>query len=208
MGIFLTRNEKYFAVFSLGILLALRSLSKQADGGYVVMFIPGLSYFALKGISQLWILLMGNWMRFVLSLTLITLNFHSLWGIVNFIPGGMNHKNSNFDEYVAKLARRFPDDGYIYQKDISILPYLKEARGGDLDAIRFRFVPETRQEALPELSSPGCKLIIISRDDLEQIGLSETDMIDMGYSVSPYVLTDSSGNWMSYSKECNAWEYD
>lgn len=208
MGILLSKENKYFGAFSVGLLLVLRSLSRQADSGYAAMFVPGLSYFSMIGISQLWRLLARNWVRFIFSFILIAVNLYSLWKVAQFTPGGMHHTNSNFDEFIGKLARRFPGDGYIYQKDISIIPYLRGARGGNLDAIRFRAFPEIRQEALSELSLPGCKLIIISKDDLAWIGVSEIDFIDMGYSERPYILTDTTGTWVSYSKECNAWEYD
>lgn len=206
MGILLEKDKKHLAVFSFFFLLVLRSFSKLADGGYAIMFIPALSFFSLFGIGHVWNFLGKKRIGFIMLIALIIFNFKSIWDIVHFIPGGMNHRNSNFGEYVAKLARRFPDDGYIYQKDISVLPYLRDIRG-DLDAIRFRPFPEIRQDALTELALPGCKLIVISKDDLAWIGVSEIDLMNMGYSDKPYILRDSSGNWVSYSKECNAWEY-
>jgi len=67
--------------------------------------------------------------------------------------------------------------------------------------------PTERKDYLLELSQPGCKLIIAERRDLATVSIMEADMISMGYSEHPYTLTDQSGTWVSYSKECNAWEY-
>lgn len=209
-GVLFSKENRVFAAFSVMVLLMLRSLINLADGQYAIMFLPVLSYLSLIGILQLMTFLAQPRIQLFLYALLLVFNIYSFtWMILHPItPGGMNRRNSNFDEFIAKLARRFPDDGYIYQKSISLTPYLLEARGGDLDAIRIRPLPEDRQSFLPELSQPGCRLLIVDKDALVWIGITEEDLATMGYSKKPYVLTEATGLWVSYSKECNAWEYD
>ena len=210
IGFFLSKENRILAAFAVGVLLIFRSLINLADSQYAIMFLPALSYLSLVGILQLEAFFPQKKMQLVFYAALIMFNIYSFtWMMLHPItPGGMNRRNSNFDEFIAKLARRFPEDGYIYQKSISLQPYLAEARGGDLDAIRIRPLPEDRQSFLPELSQPGCRLIIVDRDALVWIGITKADLAEMGYSEKPYVLIEETGLWVSYSKECNAWEYD
>lgn len=212
LGAFLDKENKTLALFTLGILISLRSLQGWVDGlgsaiPYSMILIPALSFFSIHGLSFLIEKTKAYWMRIMVPVIFIVIGFVSLLQMLSSFPGGMSRLNSNFDAYVRKLAARFPDTGTIYQNDISLIPYILRQRGGDLDAILFRMYPTERKDYLLELSQPGCKLIIAERRDLATVSIMEADMISMGYSEHPYTLTDQSGTWVSYSKECNAWEY-
>lgn len=208
IGSFFARSYGVLAFVSLGVLMALRSFSKWADDGYAMMFIPALSFFALLGIEYLQKKISTKWFFALLSLFIVGFGIYKFSSLLEAFPGGMHRLNSNFDQFIVKMARRFPEDGFIYERDISLKPYLKNNRGGDLDAIRFRSYSDDRGDFVEEMSQPGCKLIIAENRHLQIVGISKEDLIAMGYSEHPYVLVDSSGTWVSYSKECNAWEYD
>lgn len=208
IGAFLVGEKRLFAFLSLGMLLLLRSFSKWADGGYATIFIPAFSFFSLFGFALVWRFLKPLKVYYFIALCVLGMNVYTIYGLLHSFPSGMNRLNSNFDEFIGRMARRFPEDGRIYERDISLIPYLKHARGGDLDAIEFRVYPDDKTEFMDEFSLPGCKLIIAEKRHLEIIGVTNTEMTSLGYSEKPYVLLDNSGTWVAYSKECNAWEYN
>lgn len=207
-GAFLVGEKRLFAFLSLGVLLILRSFSKWADSGYATIFIPAFSFFSLFGLALVWKFLKPIKANWFLVLCLLGINVYMINELLQNIPSGMHRLNSNFDEFIGKMARRFPEDGRIYERDISLIPYLKYARGGDLDAIEFRVYPDQKAEFINELSQPGCKLIVAMTSHLKVVGITEIDLQSMGYSEKPYILLDGSETWVAYSKECNAWEYD
>lgn len=208
IGIIFIKEKRLFALLTLGVLIFLRSFSKWADGGYATIFIPALSFFSVFGLAYLWKFLKPIKLAWLLITCLIIGNIYVAYGLFQNFPYGMNKINSNFDGFVRKLAWRFPEVGRIYQKDISLKPYLQNKRGNDLDGIEFKIYPEEEVELISELSHPGCKLIIAVKSDLEKIGVVEEDLLAIGYSEGPYTLEDKSETWIAYSKECNAWEYD
>lgn len=208
IGAFLSGERRLFGLLSLGLLLILRSFSKWADEAYATILIPAFSFFSLYGLAHVWKFLKSVRTNWLLVLCLLGINVYTIYGLLQNIPSGMHRLNSNFDEFIGKMARRFPEDGRIYERDMSLIPYLKFARGGDLDAIRFRVYPDNKTELMNELSQMGCKLIIAEKRHLDIVGITDAEMISLGYSKKPYELLDNSGTWIAYSKECNAWEYN
>lgn len=210
LGVFallLDRRYRLFSSFSFGLLLFVRSLSVRADAGYAAMFVPVLSFLSIYGVSILWRLAGSQWKKLFLLVLLLGANGFFLFRTLSHFPNGMNRLNSNFDQFVWKLTHRFPEVGTIYQYDISLMPYFYLLRGQDLDAIRFHLYPQDRERLLFQLSEPGCKLIIARKENLSRVGVYVNDILSLGYSEDPYRLVDQSGEWVSYSKECNAWEY-
>lgn len=207
LGAITSRQFRFFSLITLGVLLFSRSLSVRADAVYADIFLPTFSFLTIFGLGYMLEKLNAPWKTNVFFVLFLVVNGYILSGVLDRFPGGMYHLNSNFDGFITKLALRFPEDGFIYQRDISLRPYLYNQRDGDLDAIRFRIYPEERNEFISELSQTGCKLIIAERMHLETVVITEGDLISMGYSETPYQLVDQSGIWVAYSKECNAWEH-
>lgn len=206
IGIILLKEHRLFALTVTGTLLFARSFSRWADPEYTQIFVPSLSYIALLSLVHLQKSLKLQLANFLLPILILGFNIFYLYGLLQYTPNGMNRLNSNFDQYIGKLARRFPEEGLIYERGVSVMPYLREQRGGNLDAIRFRYLTGWKDEIITELSQPGCKLIIIQKDFLGQTGMTEADLISLGYSTSPYILDDRSGTFISYSRSCNDWE--
>ena len=207
VGIILSREKIAFALAMTGLLLVARSFSRWADPEYAQIFVPSLSYAALFSLVYLRRSLKLQQAKFLLLILILGINVFNLVELFQYTPNGMNRLNSNFDQYVGKLARRLPKTGRIYEKGISILPYLYEKWDGDLEAREFRYLDaRDKTEFLNEISQTGCKLIIIQKDYLTQIDATEADLISLGYSTSPYVLEDQSGVFISYSRGCNDWE--
>lgn len=202
-GAILSKENRLFFYIAIVLLIIVRSLSRWADSVYAQIFIPGFSYFTLLCIIYLWKWMKVHWVKVSFALLLLGINIFEIYVLSDNFSTGMNRFNSNFDEFVGKLARRFPEDGGIYERGITILPYLREQRGGDLDAIEFRYLVGERNEVIFELSQPGCKLIVTQKDFLDERAITEADLVSMGYSESPYILEDRSGNFVSYSKGCN-----
>lgn len=211
-GMMFDKRVRTFSLFSVGILMFLRCFQEWNDDGYPLgysmIFIPGLSFFSARGLGFLSMKIKARWIKGAVAVFLIILGAILFAGRMEHFPYGMTRLNSNFDQYIGRLTRRFPEVGRIYQRDISLKPYFTERLGQNLNAIEFWAYPEERGEFISELSQPGCKLIIAVREHLAFVGITEVDITSMGYSERPYILTDQSGTWMSYSKECNAWEYE
>lgn len=204
IGIILSKEHRFFALTITGALLVVRSFSRWADPEYAQIFVPGISYIALIGIVHLQKLPKLRQAKFLVPILIIGFNLFNLSVLFQYTPNGMNKLNSNFDQYIGKLARRFPKVGRIEEKGISLFPYLSEKWGGDLDAVEFRYMDaRNKTEFIEEISQPGCKLIIIQKDYLDQVSVTEEDLISLGYSTSPYVLEDQSGVFISYSRNCN-----
>lgn len=203
VGLVVERNFRWFSVFSLALLFLTRCLSVRADSGYAAIFIPAFSFFSLFGITYFWNYFVEKWKKFLLLLTIIVVNGYYFYGVVSHFPGGMNHVNSNFDEFIAFLAEHFPYNGSIYERDISIRPYLYQARGGDLDSMRFPIYPDSKVDFISALSEPGCKMLIAEQKHLLIMDISADEMYTMGYSESPFQLRDNSETWVAYSKECD-----
>lgn len=212
LGVMFDKQVRIFSLFSIGVLLFLRCFQEwnhhEYPSGYFMIFIPGLSFFSLHGLKLLLVFLRANWTRALIQISIIGLSGVLFMEQLASFPYGMNRLNSNFDQYIGKLARRFPEVGRIYQRDITLRPYLTEHLGPNLNAIEFWIYPEQEKKFISELSLPGCKLIIATREHLAVVGITEAEMTSMGYSERPYILIDNSGTWVSYSKECNAWEYN
>lgn len=209
VGIIFSKEKTSFAFAITGLLLFARSFSRWADSQYAQIFVPSLSYIALFGLVYLHRLLKLQPAKLLLTILILGFNILNLGVLLQETPNGMNRLNSNFDQYIGKLARRFPDRGRIYERGISIKPYWREKWGGDTEGLEFRYLAfRDRDGFIDELSQPGCKLIITQKDYLGQIGMIEEDLIYLGYSTHPYVLEDQSGNFISYSRSCNDWEYD
>jgi hypothetical protein len=208
-GMILSKENRSFVFVITGLLLFARSFSRWADPEYAQIFVPGLAYIALFGLVYLGRSLKLQQAKFLLLVLILGFNIFNLVELLQHTPNGMNRLNSNFDQYIGKLARRFPDAGRIYERGISIKPYLREKWGGDLEGLEFRYLEfRGRSEFIDEMSQPGCKLIITQKDFLGQIDATEEDLISLGYSMRPYLLEDQSGNFISYSRGCNDWEYD
>ncbi|NOH00767.1 MAG: hypothetical protein HND47_01695 [Chloroflexi bacterium] len=204
----MTSGMGWFPLLSLGALGFVRSFSDLSSVYYPLVFLPGLSFFSYFVLNRLMSLFKMKAGRLLLAFSLLGAAAFPFVGLFSYYPFGMNRWNSNFDAFIRKLSFRFPEAGRIYQRDISLKPYLQDRRGVDLDAIEFRSYPEERSDFISELSQPGCKLIIAEVSHLGVVGITEDDLVSMNYSEYPYQLVDGSGEWTAYSKECNAWEYE
>lgn len=203
VGLIVERRYRWFSMFSLALLFFTRSLSVRADSAYAAIFVPAVSFFSLLGIIYFLGQFEKKWRRITFLLIVTGINGYSLYGVISHFPGGMNHVNSNFDEFIGFIAEHFPDNGLIYQRDISIRPYLYQARGGDLDAMRFPIYPDNKSEFISVLSETGCKMIIAEKRHLSIVGISADEMYSMGYYEKPFKLIDNSNTWVAYSKECD-----
>jgi len=201
LGAVFSRQYRLFSLMSLGVLFFTRSLSVRADDAYAEIFVPAFSFLTVFGVGYLWKWLDVPWKKLSFLTLMIAINGYVLIGVLSQFPGGMTHLNSNFDEFVGELARRLPNTGTIYQRDISLAPYLNNERG-DMDSIRFKVYPVEKDEFISELSQPDCKLIVAERSHLAVVNIAESDMASMGYSIQPLTLIDNSGTWIAYSRDC------
>lgn len=199
LGACMVKKIRLFALFSVGLLMFLRCFSKLADGGYASIFVAGLSFFSIFGIAYVLNMLIQQRSRNFFILLLIGFNVYSLYTILSHFPSGMNRLNSNFDEFIEKIAKDFPRDGRIYQRQISLIPYLREHGRSSVDDIEFDLYPEIKEPVLVSLSEPGCRLIVMPHGEL---GITEEELLELGYSQDPFRLVDHSGLWVAYSRSC------
>jgi hypothetical protein len=197
-----------FPLLSFGMLIFVRSFSQLSSFYYPLIFLPGLSFFAGFALVRISGYFRNGIMQVVAIILVLSITTYQFIAMSPSYPFGMSRLNSNFDPFIRKLSWRFPKTGIIYQRDISLKPYLIERLGENLNAVIFRNYPENENEFMSELSRPGCKLIIATREHLGLIGITEGDLISMAYSEQPYKLEDQSETWVAYSRDCNAWEYE
>lgn len=199
IGAYMAKNLRLYAFFSLAVLMFLRCFSRLADGGYAAIFIAGLSFFSIFGIAYVLNLTSQEKLKNLFIVLLIGFNVYWLYVILSHFPSGMNRLNSNFDEFVEKIASDFPRDGRIYQRQISLIPYLREHGRSSVDDIEFDLYPELKEPVLASLSEPGCRLIVMPYGEL---GITEEELLELGYSQDPFRLIDRSGLWVAYSRSC------
>ena len=198
-GACMVKRVRLFALLSMGVLMFLRCFSRLADGGYASIFVAGLSFFSIYGVSYVLNFFRKEWSKNLLIILLICFNAFWLYRVLSRFPAGMNRLNSNFDEFIEKIASDFPVDGRIYQRQISLVPYLREHGRSNIDDIEFDLYPELKESVLASLSEPGCRLIIMPRGEL---GITESELLEMDYSQYPFELVDRSGLWVAYSRSC------
>jgi hypothetical protein len=200
IGGILVKKIRVFFWLSFGVLMFVRCFSTiSGDGGYVMIFVPALSFFSLYGIGHMWDLFKSIWLKSLLVVLIVGLSVVTLIGTTLFYYSrDMTRLNSNFDEFVAYTAENFPVNGEIYQRNISLIPYLRNHGRSKADII-FNYYFGTKENVMAELIQPGCKLIIMERNDL---GISEGDLTSIGFSDKPYTLRDDSGTWVVYSRDC------
>jgi len=199
IGMIFPRNIRSFALLSIGTLMFLRCFSKWADDDYSMIFIPGFSFFSLYGIGYLWNWFKQKWKQALLSISIIVFSIFTLGRLLTNFPGGMNRLNSNFDDFILYTAKNFPAGGKIFQRDISLIPYLRKQGRSSFNDIDFWYYPEDKNAAMGELIKPGCKLIFMVRNDQE---ITEDELLKIGFLDQPYHLQDGSGIWAVYSRDC------
>jgi hypothetical protein len=198
IGIFVSRTA-YFPLISFGSLIFLRSFSSLSVGYYPLIFLAALSFFSYFALS-FFMTILNRWRLFVIFIALASVfNLVNFYILFSYYPFWMNKLNSNFNQFVQYTAENFPEGGRIYQREISLKPYLARLGRNRLGDIRYRIYPEDKQAALDEFALPGCKLIVMQRDDL---GISVDELVSLGFSRMPYELRDEHGMWHSFSRDC------
>ena len=210
-GLLVPKNRIFFGV-SFGILIFLRCFSIIAGNYYSMIFVPALSFFALFGIKALLGMFKHVWMQRLVVLLIIAISLVTLSGTLVGAYSEMTRLNSNFDEFISNVVKNFPAKGTIYQRNISLIPYLRdqgrnislvtflgtEKPNPDYD-IEFQYYNENKTDVVTELAAPGCKLIVMQKNDL---GISKEELLSLGYSDTPYALKDNSAAWEAYSRDC------
>ena len=177
-----------------------------------MIFVPALSFFALFGIKALLGMFKNVWMQRLVVLLLMAVSLISLSGTLVGTYSEMTRLNSNFDEFTGYVAKNFPAKGLIYQRNISLIPYLRnqgrkvslvtfmDTQTPILDGdIEFQYYNENKTDVLAQLALPGCKLIVMQTNDL---GISKAELLAQGYSDTPYTLRDNSAAWEAYARDC------
>ena len=200
LGSILDKRHRVVALVLIGLLMVLRSFSRLVDSWYVMMFIPSFSFFSVLGLMHIRKISRSRWVWSVFSIFIVVFSIFKVMGLLSSFPTDtMHHKNSNFDEFIGTIAEKFPRNGRILQREISLTPYLHELGRASESDIKFEMYPEDKDVTVASLMQPGCILIVMSKNDL---GITEEELRTLGYSDQPYSLKDESGLWAAYSKDC------
>lgn len=184
--------RRYFALISLVLVLLLRCISSLSGGYYDLFFVPLLAFPAFLGI--LWSTEKGGKLQDSFGkLTIIVLAAASVFQLFFTLEKvnrmNINKCNSNFVGLTRKLSEQLPPNTVVYQRKISLKPYL--FRLGRNDLIYF-YHSEDKAKVLDNLKNEkGPTLLLHPKGDL---GITDEELLSIGLKKS-FELSDITNHW-------------
>jgi hypothetical protein len=197
IGIIFDEKHRKSCLVLLFLLLLFRCSSRLSDGYYVLFFIPSLSFGAFYGLNWLFKKL-GNLRVINLSaaLVLIAISTFQFFCTLDKVNNRLINKyNSNFTSLVKTLAKELPKDTVIYQRRISLKPYL--SRLGRKDIV-YLLHNENKEEVL-ELLRKGNKPALLF-DHKNDVGITEEELSEIGFK-HKFELIDKTNGWRLLFKD-------